>query len=318
MMMMKNVTIVLAVVGLLWTTPRIPSMGPAVITAQAQDVVLPLRDRSTRFLVLGDTGTGGPEQYEIGRLVETYRQKTKFDFALLLGDNIYGSERPQDFAKKFEIPYKAMLDAGVKFYASLGNHDDPNQRFYKPFNMGGERYYTFDKGNIRFFALDSNYMDRKQVEWLDKALRDTKSDWKIAYFHHPLYSSGAAHGSEDDLRLIVEPLFTQHGVNVVLAGHEHFYERVKPQKGIYYFTNGGAAKLRKGDIRKTGMTEKGYDTDYSFMIVEIDKDNLSFQTISRVGKTIDSGTIVRAAPPVLNEKIPPQPSPAPRQSKAGK
>ena len=53
----------------------------------------------------------------------------------MVGDNIYGSERPQDFQKKFELPYKPLLDAGVTFYAALGNHDDPNQRFYKPFSM---------------------------------------------------------------------------------------------------------------------------------------------------------------------------------------
>ena len=77
----------------------------------------------------------------------------------MLGDNMYGAERPQDFVQKFEKPYKPLLDAGVKFYASLGNHDDPNQRFYKPFNMDGERYYTYTKGPVRFFVLDSNYMD---------------------------------------------------------------------------------------------------------------------------------------------------------------
>ena len=59
----------------------------------------------------------------------------------MVGDNIYGSERPQDFVKKFEPPYKPLLDAGVKFYASLGNHDAREQRFYKLFNMDGKLYY---------------------------------------------------------------------------------------------------------------------------------------------------------------------------------
>ena len=88
----------------------------------------------------------------------------------MLGDNIYGGERPQDFVKKFELPYKALLDAEIPFYASLGNHDDPNQRFYKPFNMDGQRYYTFEKDGVRFFALDSNYMDQDQQDWLEKEL----------------------------------------------------------------------------------------------------------------------------------------------------
>ena len=61
----------------------------------------------------------------------------------MMGDNMYGGDSAKDYDKKFEAPYKPLLDAGVKFYAALGNHDDPNQRFYKPFNMNGERYYTF-------------------------------------------------------------------------------------------------------------------------------------------------------------------------------
>lgn len=257
----------------------------------AAQVTLPLAKDSVRFAVIGDTGTGDKPEYETGQKLEEYRKLVKFDFTIMVGDNIYGSERPQDFVKKFEAPYKPLLDAGVKFYAALGNHDDPNQRFYKPFNMGGERFYTFTKGNIAFFVLDSNYPDRKQLDWFERVLKDSKSDWKMAYFHHPLYSSGATHGSEMDLRALLEPLFVKYGVDVVFAGHEHFYERVKPQKGIYYFICGGSAKLRTGDIRKgTGLTEKGLDNENTFMIVEVAGDNFNFQTVSRTGKTIDSGS----------------------------
>ena len=132
-----------------------------------------------------------------------------FEFVLMAGDNLYGSERPQDFTRKFELPYKALLDAKIPFYAALGNHDDPNQRFYKLFNMNGERFYTFKKQSVRFFALDSNYMDRDQIAWLKRELENSGSDWKIPFFHHPLYSSGGTHGSEVDLRQQIEPLFLQ-------------------------------------------------------------------------------------------------------------
>ena len=119
----------------------------------------------------------------------------------MLGDNMYGSERPQDYARKFEQPFKPLLDAKIEFYASLGNHDDPNQMYYKPFGMGGKRFYTYQKNDVRFFALDSNYMDRDQQRWLEQELSQSKSKWKIAYFHHPIYSSGGRHGSEVDLRI---------------------------------------------------------------------------------------------------------------------
>jgi 3',5'-cyclic AMP phosphodiesterase CpdA len=222
-----------------------------------------------------------------------------FGFVLMLGDNIYGGERPQDFVKKFELPYKALLDLKIPFYASLGNHDDPNQRFYKPFNMNGERFYTFEKGGVRFFALDSNYMDQAQQDWLAKELSTSNNEWKIAYFHHPLYSSGERHGSEVDLRTVLEPLFLQHRVSVVFSGHEHFYERLKPQKGITYITQGGGAKLREGNIRpNSAMTAKGFDTDRSYTLVEIADKTMYFQTLSRTGALIDSGTVeVSPAPP---------------------
>ena len=267
-------------------------------TPTAQDIKLPLRGGSTRFLVLGDTGTGGSGQFEIGKKAEQYRQKVNFDFALMLGDNIYGSERPQDFLKKFELPYKPLLDAGVKFYAALGNHDTPNQRNYKLFNMGGKQYYTFrPKLGVRFFALDSNYMSPEQLTWLENELKASGSDWKIAFFHHPLYSSGGRHGSDAALRDQLEPLFIKYSVDVVLSGHDHFYERLKPQKGIAYFVVGGSAKLRSGDIGTTGLTAKGFDTGYSFMAVEIAGDEFHFQTISDQGKTVDSGVVKRRAAP---------------------
>ena len=91
----------------------------------------------------------------------------------------------------------------MKFYATLGNHDNPTQRFYQPFNMGGQRFYTFrgsagglgklTQGGVRFFMLDSNYMDKAEIDWLEpRSCRRSGSDWKIAFFHHPLYSSGGA------------------------------------------------------------------------------------------------------------------------------
>ena len=166
----------------------------------AGETAPPVAQNSLRFAVIGDTGTGDRAQYETGAMLAKSHQVFPFEFVLMVGDNLYGSERPQDFTRKFELPYKALLDAQIPFYASLGNHDDPNQRFYKLFNMNGERFYTFKKQSVRFFALDSNYMDRDQVAWLKRELENSGSDWKIPFFHHPLYSSGGTHGSEVDLR----------------------------------------------------------------------------------------------------------------------
>ena len=136
----------------------------------AQDVALPLKPDSVRFGVSATSGTGAGAVRSRGADggVSTEDQ---FTFVITLGDNLYGGQRPQDFVRKFEAPYKALLDAKVDFFASLGNHDNPNQRFYEPFNMGGNRYRTFKKGNVRFFVLDSNYMDPVQLGWLEQELK---------------------------------------------------------------------------------------------------------------------------------------------------
>jgi hypothetical protein len=270
------------------------AVRPAPAPPAGPTSTLPKDRDSVKFLVIGDTGTGGRQQYEVGaRIAEAYKH-FPFEFAIMLGDNLYGTEGPSAYVNKFEKPYKPLLDAGVKFYATLGNHDEPSQRFYKPFNMDGKRYYSFRKGDVEFFALDSTYMTPDQVKWLNGALEKSDAKWKIPYFHHPIYSSGAKHGSELDLQLLIEPPFLSSGVDVVFSGHEHFYERLKPQKGIYYFTQGGGAKLREGNIKtKSPMTAKGFDTDNSFTLVEILKDQMFFETISRRGQIVDSGTLLR-------------------------
>jgi 3',5'-cyclic AMP phosphodiesterase CpdA len=196
----------------------------------------------------------------------------------------------------------------VKFQASIGNHDRPEQVSYKPYNMNGQRYYTYARNNVRFFALDSNLMDRKQLEWLDAALRDSREDWKICYFHHPLYSNAARHGSSVDLRILLEPIFVKYSVNVVFSGHDHVYERIKPQKGIYYFVSGSAGQLRKGNVTPSEETAASFDQDLSFMAVEIAGTDMFFQAISRTGQTVDSGVIHRQARPAGTTPAPEQPN----------
>ena len=272
------------------------SLEPLVdVKAPGQDALkLPLKEGSVRFAVVGDTGTASRAQIEVGRQMAAWHERVGFGFVLLTGDNIYGSDTAAEMKRKFEDPYAALLAKEVKFYAALGNHDNPNQRFYKLYNMGGEHYYTFrPKMGVRVFAIDSNYIDQKQLAWLEKELAASGSEWKVVFFHHPLYSSGRNHGPAISTSEVLEPIFVKHGVNVVLTGHEHFYERVKPQKGILHFISGGGGKLRPGDIRKDPQTDAGFDTDLHFLMIEIDGDELWYQAVSRAGKTVDSGVFRR-------------------------
>ena len=258
----------------------------------AVKLTLPLKKDSLKFAVMGDTGTGSSKQTDVADTMVRYRSAFPFEFVLMLGDNMYGGESAKDFEAKFSEPYKQLLDSKVEFYAALGNHDLALQKNYVNFNMNGKEYYRIKKGNVAFYALNSNYMDKKQVQWLEDELAKDTSEWKVAFMHHPPYSSGGKHGSDAQLREVVEPIFLKYGVNVVLAGHDHFYERIKPQKGIYYFVSGAAGKLRSGDIKDgSPLTAKGYDRDLSFMLIEVDGKQMHFQAISRTGETIDSGVL---------------------------
>lgn len=263
--------------------------------ARLPHLTLPVADGSVKFLAIGDTGTGSKGQHELAKMMLEYRKAFPYEFVIMVGDNMYGGESAADFKSKFENVYRILLDQGIKFYASLGNHDESKQRNYEFFNMNGEEFYRFKKGDVSFYALNSNYMDKRQIKWMEDEMGKDTAKWKIAFFHHPPYSSGGKHGSSLGLREVVEPIFVSKGVDAVFTGHEHFYERIIPQKGIYYFITGAGGKLRKGDVKKgSGLTAKAYDKDLSFMLVEINKNLLHFQVISRTGATVDSGALVKS------------------------
>ena len=267
--------------------------------AEAAPVALPNEDGSLKFTVLGDFGTAERPEYELAAQMAKLCTSFKIDFVITVGDNLYGAERPQDFKSKFEDPYKPLLDAGIKFYAALGNHDARAQRYYKPFNMDGKLYHSFKapKQSVRFFLLDSTYPVREQLDWLESELKGSHEDWKIAVFHHPIYSSGGRHGSDLELRAAIEPLFIQYNVSVALTGHDHFYERIKPQHGIQHFVVGSGGQLAAGDIGKNSpLTARGFDTDRAFMAVEIYGDKMYFNAISREGRVVDSGVVLRRKP----------------------
>ena len=275
----------------------------------AADFAFPLQANSVRLAVIGDFGNGEQFQIDVAQQMVKSRAVFPFEFVITVGDNLLTGSQPSDFDKDFAVPYKALLDAGVPFYAVLGNHDKTNERFYKPFNMNGANYYTFKKGNVRFFALDSNYLDPKQTAWIGTQLREAgNGDWKICFFHHPLYSSGRTHGPSIDLRKVLEPLFVKYGVDAVFSGHEHVYERIRPQQGIYYFTEGASGELRAGNLAPSAITAKGFDTDRTFMMIEIAGDDMYFQTTSRLGVAVDSGVIHRTIRPAPGGAAPDWPS----------
>jgi len=288
-----------------------PACGDRAAAVAAPDITspdaapLPVRAGSLKFAVIGDSGQWSTAQRELAQQLTKQHDRFGFDFVLMLGDNNYGDGSGNSCRVRFEEPYKPLLDAGVKFYAALGNHDEEigEEWKYPLFNMGGNRYYTFEKKtgplppvagtSVRFFAADTNKIDQGQTAWLDRKLAKSGADWKIAYFHHPLYSTGRYALSSILRRRELEPIFIRNGLDVAFSGHEHLYERLVPQGGVVYFISGAAGAVRVGDLKSTNIVASGYDKDLSFMLIQISGNILYFQAMNRLGETIDSGHILK-------------------------
>lgn len=285
------------------------NLPPQVEERRAADIgrdqlALPNEARSIKFAIIGDSGRGSKEQHEVAAQMVAYRQRFNFEFVLMAGDNIYeGPATEEDYRLKFEEPYKLLLERGVKFYAALGNHDDTNQIYYKPFNMEGRRYYTFVPPvdpitrwdtRVRFFALDSTYLTLEQIRWFEREVTESRAEWKIAFMHHPVYTAGRYSLAARGIRLALESTFVNGGVDVVFSGHEHIYSRANLQRGILYFVTGGAGSLREGDATPSNAIARSYDRDYHFMLAEITDEGFFFQAINRVGETIDAGVMRRS------------------------
>jgi 3',5'-cyclic AMP phosphodiesterase CpdA len=286
-----------------------PARTPAPRTevlAGEYEPPLALKPLSLKFAVIGDSGRWSHVQRETAAQLAAKRADVAFELVLMLGDNNYGDGSPESYRARFEEPFKPLIDAGVTFYAARGNHDAGAQWEYPLFNMGGQRYYTFQRragllpplvgDRVQFFALDSVNLDDDQLTWFDRQLSESKGEWKIVFFHHPIYSSGRYALSSAVRRSTLEQVLIEHEVDVVFAGHEHLYERMAPQSGVMYFVVGASGSVRVGDLRPSPYLAKGYDRDLSFLLVEIAGDALYFRAVNRLGETVDSGKLVKISP----------------------
>jgi len=244
----------------------------------------------TVFALMGDSGSGDQAQQAVAQAMLTYFNTARhFPFVLMLGDNLYDD----DYTNEFSVPYKPLIDRGVQFYAALGNHDRDLEIHFKPFNMNDVDRYSFDQGNARFVALNSNHpADPLQIKWLDQVYADAGTKWRIAFFHHPLYSSGLhAAESRDVIRPALEPALTRNHVDVVFSGHEHLYERIKPQHEVKYFVSGGGGRYLY-DYQPSAFDEVGL-SQHHFMVAEIAGDRMFFEAITHTQQLIDCGVIYR-------------------------
>jgi hypothetical protein len=256
-----------------------------------------------RFAVVADTGSGNINQYAVGRALARYHQKSPFDRILLAGDNIYTNGEFSKIKESFAIPYKDLLDRGVKFYASLGNHDvrsenGDRQVAYPQFNMQGKRYYTHGNNDVKFFVMETNSIvdpnsaDRTaQLEWLDRELGASKAKWNIVYGHHNIYSAGV-YKINAVMERDVTPILKKHKVKLWINGHDHNYQRSQPIDGVtYLICGGGGAGLYPVEAQSwTAFAQKVH----SFGVVEVYADQLLITGINSKSEIIDRGAIMLA------------------------
>jgi Calcineurin-like phosphoesterase len=292
-------------------------MFPRVLCLFAVFVSFASAQYPFRFVAIGDTGSGSPAQQRVADQMWKWMETNPFKVVVMLGDNIYGNHEisgggdPRWFHQKFDVQYQRFLDKGVVFHASIGNHDmqtnhaqaeiDDKARFGI---LGPDGYYRFTsppefnvKGKplIEFFALNSELRNDKmdaQVEWLKSELPRSTAVWKVVYLHHPLYTVRGQHAPAVKLRSMIEQTLTENHVQIILAGHNHFYARMKPVDGaVQLISGGGGRHLAFPRIDKCAEISA---RKYQFLGAKVYPERIQFTSIDQFGGLVDDKTVDEA------------------------
>lgn len=242
-----------------------------------------------RFAAVGDIGDGNDVQRKVGARIAALHAERPIDVLLLLGDIIYPDGNGARYGAKFGDPWRVVLDAGIPMAAVLGNHDvqtrsgrDVVERFGMP-----SRYYSFRRGPVTFFALDTNRFDTGQLEWLRAELQGADTPWRIPFMHAPAYSSGQ-HGSTNYVQRGLDPISREFDVPLVLAGHDHDYERTHPIGGTVYVVAGTGCCVRsvgRSDFTAVALSEPGV------LLGEADGERLLLRFVGIDGGVLDEATL---------------------------
>ncbi len=268
------------------TTPP-PATG-ASTAPPSPDTEAPL----VRLAVLGDAGTRESMQRRVAAQVAAAdRLGRPFDALLITGDLVYEEGDAELTEESVVHPYAATFTV-PEIIASLGNHDvdgDEGDEIMQRLGRPGV-VYTQDVGPVRVIVLDSNHVSSAQTAWLGRILDQPRpaGTWVVTVMHHPAFTSGE-HGSEDSVRRSWVPLFARHGVNLALAGHDHDYERTKPQNGVTYIVSGGGgAELR--DVGRSSFTAASAKKHH-FVDLNVFADRIEGRAVDANGTAFDTFSI---------------------------
>lgn len=262
-----------------------------------------------RFAVIGDYGVPADPAADVAELVAGWNP----DFVLTVGDNNYVGHGVDALDRnvgryyhQFIGNYRGEHGDGSddnRFFPTLGNHDWEDPAGIKPYLEyftlpSNERYYTFAYGPARFFALSSDPAEpdgvvptSRQGRWFRQALADSRACWDITYFHHPPYSS-ARHGQSEWMQWP----FAEWGADLVLAGHDHTYERIV-RDGLPYIINGlGGAGIYAFREQPAPGSVARFNDDHGALLVTIEGGNLTLEFVTRTGRVVDTDRLEKSCP----------------------
>jgi len=272
--------------------------APHVTVVTPASSATPPTDTAVFFAVIGDFGRDGPAEAGVADLIHRFAPQ----FIVTVGDNNYPNGSKLTWPDNVEKHYGDYI-ARRAFFPALGNHDwgygGPNHTPYQvkvlDYLPGNRRYYDLVRGPVHFFILDSNWQepdgaapDSKQARWLKERLSASTATWKVVILHHAPYSSGQ-HGPLERMQWP----FAAWGADVVLAGHDHTYERIM-RDGIVYIVNGlgGASRYRFEHGPMEGSVVR-FNEDYGALFVWADGDQMRFEMHTLEHGVVDAFSLLK-------------------------
>jgi 3',5'-cyclic AMP phosphodiesterase CpdA len=246
-----------------------------------------------RWAVVGDVGDGGDLEWRLASTMYVAGRSDPHEVLILLGDNVYPYGDPAKLDEYVFRPFAAVLDSGASLYSITGNHDamadDGGLAQLQQLGMTGF-WWSERLGDVLLVGLDSNQVDDPaQLAWLEETLAGSDAPWKIVAVHHPPYSAGYQ-GSSKDVRNTFSPIFERTGVQLVLSGHEHDYQRTEEINGVTYLVSGaGAGTRRTGSRSYTAYSA----STMNFVDLNIYEDRILIRAVDHEFEVFDEHTLAR-------------------------
>jgi 3',5'-cyclic AMP phosphodiesterase CpdA len=238
----------------------------------------------------GDIGDSGRRINATGAAMAQIARNDAYDALLLLGDNVYPSGDPAGLPKTVYEPFAGVLQQGTDLLAIVGNHDVKNgnaEPQMKALGMPG-LWWSRTIGNVLLVGLNSNDPDNPaQLAFLEKTLAASRARWKVVALHHPPYSAGYQ-GSDKHVRAVFTPIFAKYGVQLVLSGHDHDYQRSKPIEGVTYIVSGAAAGTRR--TGEASFTAESFSWHH-FLDIAVFTDRLVVRAVNQDERVADEATL---------------------------